>query len=388
MPDEVDPDLRPELFELMVRVSTDGMLAIDPDGMVTFANAAAADLLGRDPDELIGTDLGLPLATGEAVEIELISGTRGVRVAELRVAQAGNGTQVAMLRDVSQRVRMRKELQRLALADQLTGVGNRRAFLALGEQALRVAQREGREALMVFIDIDDMKFINDRFGHRAGDRAVIETAHMLTRTVRDSDIVARVGGDEFCVLLTGTKGRPESLDEAFDRLESAASSIDDLVDFPLAVTIGAARFDPHVNPSISELMDVADAHMYREKRKTSGNMRVLVLGDQLTGAIVSEAVPAHHPIQQVETLEEALDRCRESSVDLIVVGAEARDLSEALTTLRSRPATTSLPVIVALSSPDIRTEETALDLGAADVINDGMPAAVIAARFRRAVGRG
>lgn len=263
MAEPADPTIPDGLFETMVRASADAMLAIDADGRVLFANDAAGRMFGVPTEVLVGSEFGLPLGTGDPIEVELhpISGTPGV--AELRVARAGD-VHVAMLRDVSQRVRLRTELQQLALADHMTGVGNRRAFLALAGKALKQATRDRRPCALLFVDVDDMKGLNDRYGHRVGDQAVISTAHMLTRTVRGSDVVARVGGDEFCVLLAGTP-RPDSIDDAIARVTAAAAAVGDDLDFPLSVTVGVARFDPADPVELDELMHRADSAMYEVK---------------------------------------------------------------------------------------------------------------------------
>ena len=251
------------LFETMVRASADAMLAIDAEGRVLFANDAAGQLFCVPTEVLLGSEFGLPLGSRDPVEVDLhpISGTPGV--AELRVARAGD-VHVAMLRDVSQRVRLRTELQQLALADPLTGVGNRRSFLVLASKALKQAERDERRCALLFVDINDMKLINDQHGHRVGDQAVVTTARMLARTVRESDVVARVGGDEFCVLLAASP-RPDSLEDAIARVRRAADGVGRDLEFPLSVTVGVAVFDPAAPVGLDELMDRADAAMYAAK---------------------------------------------------------------------------------------------------------------------------
>lgn len=248
------------LFETMVRASADAMLAIDAEGRVLFANDAAGQMFSVPTEVLLGSEFGLPLASSDPVEVDLhpISGTPGV--AELRVARAGD-VHVAMLRDVSQRVRLRTELQQLALADPLTGVGNRRSFLVLAGKALKQAERDGRRCALLFVDIDGMKGINDEHGHRVGDQAVVTTARMLARTVRESDVVARVGGDEFCVLLAASP-RPDSLEDAIERVRRASNGVGRDLDFPLSVTVGVTVFDPNAPVELDELMDRADSAMY------------------------------------------------------------------------------------------------------------------------------
>lgn len=366
----------------MVRASADAMLAIGADGHVVFANDAAALLLGRTTTELVGVDIGLPIVVGEAVEVELLHPTHGSRVAELRVAQALDGIQVAVLRDVSQRVRLRTELQRLALADQLTGVGNRRAFLVLGEQALQVAIREQQPCTLLFIDIDQMKLINDRFGHRAGDRAVIETARMLNSTVRSSDIVARVGGDEFCVLLSGT-GTYGSDGQAGQRVLAAAAALADRVEFPLSVTVGQALFDPADPVSIAELMDQADNAMYRAKAARGASGVVVVLGDDRIAEMVAGDLDNALITRAHQERSTFLSSSVDPDVAMLVVDSQVEGWDTAIANIRPTPSGKRLPVVVWQDGFDPTIEQQAFDVGADEVVSATSPAKVRAARLQR-----
>lgn len=377
------PALDSGLFELMVRASADGMLAIDADGHILFANEAAADLLGRTPHALLGAEFGLPLATEEPVEVELLHRGRHPRVAELRVANAPDGTRVALLRDVSQRVRLRNELQRLALADTLTGVGNRRAFLALGEQALKLAEREAQPAALLFVDVDNMKQINDRYGHRAGDRAVVTTARMLTETVRDSDIVGRVGGDEFCVLLGGAP-REEVLREGITRVEEAAAEIHQRVDFPLSVTVGSVLFDPADPVAIGELMDAADREMYKAKRGRRQVRLVLQLGDPQVGIRVEEVLEGGVRVVTLDGPEDFMQRAARADADLLLIDAGTPSLGRRLRELRQLPSTSHVPVVVWRAdgaTPEVEGE--AFDAGADEVLSHTTTHGVVRARLAR-----
>src|SRR5205085_5407585 len=113
----------------------------------------------------------------------------------------GQATFNALLHDISERRRVEEELWELALVDDLTGLHNRRAFILLGEQAIKEAGRAGRPVIGLFVDVDGLKLINDTHGHAAGDHALRLVADALRATCRDSDIVGRLGGDEFAILL-------------------------------------------------------------------------------------------------------------------------------------------------------------------------------------------
>lgn len=115
-------------------------------------------------------------------------------------------TWTRFVQDITARKRVEEELKRLALRDDLTGLANRRAFVTVGQQLLRIAERAGETALLAYIDLDNMKAINDRYGHAAGDLALMEMAGLLRRTFRESDVISRLGGDEFCILLAQHAG--------------------------------------------------------------------------------------------------------------------------------------------------------------------------------------
>ncbi len=161
-----------------------------------------------------------------------------------------------------------RELRSLALTDDLTGFYNRRAFLALATQQLRVAIRKGQGLLLFFADVDYLKEINDTYGHREGDLALVRTADALEGTFRCSDILARLSGDEFAVFALETSSQCE--DVIVRRLEKnlKASNAGE-TRYELSVSIGAARFDPKNPISLGELLTQADQSMYRQKRDRS-----------------------------------------------------------------------------------------------------------------------
>jgi diguanylate cyclase (GGDEF)-like protein len=120
--------------------------------------------------------------------------------------------------------------------------------------------------LLFFVDIDQFKSVNDSLGHIEGDAFLICCAEVLKSTFRDSDIIARIGGDEFVILAQETS--EQSSEAIFDRLESALRLLNEKVDSPhkLALSVGVARFDPENPVSLGELLSVADREMFERKR--------------------------------------------------------------------------------------------------------------------------
>jgi diguanylate cyclase (GGDEF)-like protein len=166
----------------------------------------------------------------------------------------------------TERQRRLTEIRAVALVDELTGLYNRRGFLALAQQQLRVADRLGSQLCQVFVDLDGLKQINDRLGHPAGDRALAETAQLLRETFRDSDIIARVGGDEFAVLtMDSVPGDAESM---LGRLADNVAAHNAWMnrDFAISLSTGLAHYNGASPSSVGQLLAEADSWMYAHKR--------------------------------------------------------------------------------------------------------------------------
>ncbi len=158
----------------------------------------------------------------------------------------------------TERGRLRRELVRVSLTDELTGLHNRRAFLTLSRQQLAVARRTLEPMLLVFADLDDLKMINDTQGHVAGDRAIVAVASALHACLREADVIARLGGDEFAVLMRETG--PGAADVVMSRLEAVFERAG------LQVSSGIVRMGPAEPVSLEDLMVRADKALYSSKR--------------------------------------------------------------------------------------------------------------------------
>jgi diguanylate cyclase (GGDEF)-like protein/PAS domain S-box-containing protein len=170
-------------------------------------------------------------------------------------------------KNITERKRLEEKLRILSLTDELTGLYNRRGFLMLAEQQLKMAKRMKGVTFMLYADMDDFKEINDSFGHKEGDLALIETARIIKSTCRDSDIVARIGGDEFAVF-------PVGITEAFvDIITTRLQKNFDIYNaktnrgYKLSISVGITRCDPQSRDSIQDLLVQADKLMYEKKRQ-------------------------------------------------------------------------------------------------------------------------
>jgi diguanylate cyclase (GGDEF)-like protein len=171
------------------------------------------------------------------------------------------------LRYAIDRERLLSELRDLALRDDLTGLHNRRALLTLGEQYARIAERKHGPVVVLFLDLDDMKRINDRFGHGSGDRALRDLSKILLDTFRKSDVIARVGGDEFCVLLTETTAG--AVEIAIARLYGVLAAFNAREEHPyrLSVSVGRASWEGESTCDFEALLRQADRSMYAQKQR-------------------------------------------------------------------------------------------------------------------------
>ena len=172
-------------------------------------------------------------------------------------------------RAVAIRFRYLNQLRSLALTDDLTGLYNRRGFLILGMQNLKQAKRNNQPMLLFFTDVDQFKQVNDALGHMEGDAFLICCAEVLRKTFRDSDVIARIGGDEFVIL--AQENGDASRETILRRLESALLALNARVDsrYKLSLSVGAARFDPQNAVTLGELLTLADRAMFEHKRRKS-----------------------------------------------------------------------------------------------------------------------
>lgn len=162
--------------------------------------------------------------------------------------------------------RHRAELAKLSITDDLTNLLNPRGFRLLAEHEFAQADRTRSGLVLLFADLDDLKHINDTLGHATGSRALADAADLLRATFRDSDVLARVGGDEFCVLLSSAPSE-RAARMAVSRLRKALveHNAKNVRLYTLSLSIGAARRDPGSGVTIEQMTEIADAGMYREK---------------------------------------------------------------------------------------------------------------------------
>lgn len=182
----------------------------------------------------------------------------------------GDRTNGAMLvraiRYAIERHQLQTALRAMALVDDLTGLYNRRGFQTLARQHMKMADRMRKRVSHIFVDLDGLKEINDMLGHREGDLALIETADLLKETFRETDIIARIGGDEFVVLALETVGLAQ--EHWVTRLQENLTRRNERPErrYRLSLSMGIAYYDPDFPCPLDDLLDRADALMYEQKR--------------------------------------------------------------------------------------------------------------------------
>lgn len=169
-----------------------------------------------------------------------------------------------LIRSAIERQRITEQMRQLSLIDELTGLLNRRGFFTLGKQHIKIAQRANRQLILFYTDLDGLKFINDRYGHHEGDQTLRHIAAILKDTFRSSDLVARMGGDEFTILAIDADR--DSAENILNRLENRLEAVNaQNPRYQISLCTGFARFDPQRAQDLDKMLIEADAALYANK---------------------------------------------------------------------------------------------------------------------------
>jgi diguanylate cyclase (GGDEF)-like protein len=211
---------------------------------------------------------GVPIIVLTGLDDETLAMTAVQQGAQdyLVKGQADAPTLLRSMRYAIERYRLLAELRSLAVVDELTGLYNRRGFLTLAPQQLKIADRTRGSLVLLFADLDDMKGINDTWGHEDGDQALRDTAKVLRTTFRDSDIIARMGGDEFVVLAATASASDAGTLTTRLQQQVAAHNAYATRRYRLSISTGTVIYEPGEPGGIRELLARADAVMYEHKR--------------------------------------------------------------------------------------------------------------------------
>jgi len=179
------------------------------------------------------------------------------------------------IRYAMERQRVQLELLNLSLIDELTGLNNRRGFLALSEHHVKLANRSGMPFLVAFVDLDGLKKINDAFGHQEGNRALVEAANVLRDSCRRSDILSRIGGDEFAILIADVD--KNCADVVLRRIQRKLDSCNANPGrrYALSLSVGIVVANVAEHADLEQLLHQADALMYAQKQKKKSTQELV-----------------------------------------------------------------------------------------------------------------
>jgi diguanylate cyclase (GGDEF)-like protein/PAS domain S-box-containing protein len=281
-----------EQYRLIVELAQEGIWKVDRDGRITYANRALAQMLGTTVRNLIGRlifdfldDEEADAARHFGSQETIVSGAHDFRLitadgrqlwtrisaSPLRLPGGSYNGALALVTDVTERRELERRLEHDARHDALTGVANRHTLF----NVLNAALHDNESCAVLFADLDHFKSVNDTYGHQAGDAILRAVAGRIAGSVRSTDTVARVGGDEFVVVGTPLRGEREALDlgaripKALEhpvRIESAAVPID--------VSVGIAFANR--TDSVDSILARADDALYRAKH--AGRARIEIAG--------------------------------------------------------------------------------------------------------------
>jgi diguanylate cyclase (GGDEF)-like protein/PAS domain S-box-containing protein len=285
----------PETYRLLVEESLVGVYLVQDDRLV-YANRKLAELFGYSREELLSLPSVLLLVapdfrelvrdsmrkrlTGEVPEIEYtVHGLKkdgrvvSLDVRSVRTEHKGQPAVLGTMVDITGRKQLEDALRTLALVDDLTGLYNRRGFVTLAERQLGMARRKHESLILIAADVDNLKGINDRFGHAVGDQALVAAASVLRQTYREADIVARLGGDEFTVF--PIEASRDSAPQLLDRLEANLHQWNERHrrEFHLSMSMGTAVLEGELSKDVQQLLAEADSQLYQQKRERGRTKR-------------------------------------------------------------------------------------------------------------------
>ncbi|MGA2531748.1 MAG: diguanylate cyclase [Candidatus Aminicenantales bacterium] len=273
----------------IVQTMTEGLVLTDSEGRFSFLNPAAAAILGYAPGEMVDQEVMSFIPKDQHPVLRRADERRARGIADRyeldflhkdgsrktllvsggpRFAGVQYGGTMAVLTDITERKRMEEEIRALSLTDALTSLYNRRGFMHLGEQQIRIAARLNKRIFILYYDVDDLKHVNDTFGHKEGDRVLADLANILRMSFRDSDVVARMGGDEFVVMaMEAARVNADVFTKRLqDKLDIYNSQPDVRGRYTITLSTGLSVYDPELPAPVEELVSRADAFMYEHKR--------------------------------------------------------------------------------------------------------------------------
>lgn len=367
--------------------------------------------------DLIVLDLNLPdskgletfrdlFSSGNDIPVVILSGSDDQALA-LEAVQLG--AQDYLLKDqltsqlaarsfqyAVERSQLSRQLAALSITDDLSGLMNRRGFFSLAEQQIKLARRLRKPMALFFLDIDDLKAINDRFGHIIGDRVIKAAAQVLEHTFRESDLTARLGGDEFAVLALDSEAAHQTIihQRLLENLEKIQAETDLPCEF--SISLGAAYWNGSDTLDLELLLQEADRSLYQKKgekdplplkvpgkppiqigRPLGGldSLKLLLVEDNPGDARLVEEFLADSEIEiqitHVDRLSKVAEVLGREDFSVVLLDLSLPD-SQGLETIQSvRQLYPQIPLVVFTGADDTKTALAAIQAGAQEYLVKG-----------------
>ncbi|MFO7637249.1 MAG: diguanylate cyclase [Clostridia bacterium] len=282
-------ELRSLARETTFENSNDGMILMDPNGNIMDYNKAARDfflLAGKEMepgsmDEIFrgGHELleALNDFSPREYTMALEEGARHFSITSTPMGDRHAGL-LKTIREITDRVRIEEQLRYYATMDEMSGLYGRRHFMELAQQEYLRAKRYKNSFCVILLDVDEFKFVNDSFGHAAGDVVIRELGTLIRSRFRNTDVLGRLGGEEFCILLPNSSAYiSERIAEEFRRNVSSMKIFHERTFLSITVSVGLACFQEE-DTSFEDILIRADKAMY-EAKKAGKNRTVIICRD-------------------------------------------------------------------------------------------------------------
>lgn len=284
-----------ERFRAVAESATDAIISVSTRSKISFWNHAAENMFGYSGAEILDRPLttimperlreshtkgfaaavstGHSKLIGKSVELAGLRKDGSEFPLELTLSSWKTGEQVfytGIIRDITERKSAEEKLKTISVTDELTGLHNRRGFFTIAGHQIKLADRTKVGIYMLYADLDNLKVINDTYGHSEGDNALSDFADILKACYRASDVISRLGGDEFAVIPVGIDG--DNMDRVTARLQKGITLFNEKKSrrYKLSASSGIAFYDPESPCSLDDLVFEADRLMYEEKKRKKG----------------------------------------------------------------------------------------------------------------------
>lgn len=310
--------------DIIIRFDREGYYLDVLSGDDSMIAIPQADMIGKVLEEVLAPELASlyrkaitrAINTGELQTIEyVITINEQAYEREARLKADSDQEVITFIRDITEKKRFEEKLKFLSMHDQLTGLYNRAFF---EEEMKRLDRGRSYPITMLSADLDDLKLVNDSMGHDAGDKLLVKAANILKKSVRGSDILARVGGDEFTVILPRTD--PETGEEIAARIRLNVEEYNNQnPEMPLGLSIGLATAEES-NIALQDIFKKADDHMYHDKLHRSNRVRTKTVEALLAALAERDHVMEGHT-------ERLADICRKIGQEINLSSRQLSDLA-------------------------------------------------------------